>query len=447
MKQGPAEIPPGMVRVPPAIWLLLGGAAALHLVQLAGPFRLNTDAIRFLYMASEYAATAHFPPEQLPPGYPIAVALLVRLGLASPFSLALLNLVCFGVGLLAWASVAQRSAQWPRAAVLTGATVFLMSWLVVKHAPIPLSEPVFFALSGVCLWCGSRARVGSDAVSLGWWLASLGLAIAALFVRSIGIALVLACMIAAGADAARRLREKAQPGMPPSHRAFVAAGAALVFGIGLGGILIGIQDQSARPNSYWSNVAFANGSFGQTVSLLRTVLVVRLTEIGEIALNLPERFLPAAARAVFVLVGGSAAALALLGIARARARLLLPGLYVLGYAGVLVAWPSPDPRFWLPLLPWLYLMVVEAVPAGLRAARFRRAWLITHIGFGALAFAFSTRLTFSGTAFVSRYTQGTLRASYEAAWKLPPTTDVAPDELAVRVLAQYATPPPVQGNQ
>ena len=78
--------------------------AALYLVQLASPLRLDTDSASYLRIASSIAdGNGTDPPgvAPFPPGYPLLVAGLVRLGLGTSWGVVALNLAFLTVAVAA----------------------------------------------------------------------------------------------------------------------------------------------------------------------------------------------------------------------------------------------------------------------------------------------------------------------------------------------------------
>jgi hypothetical protein len=147
----------------------------------------------------------------------------------------------------------------------------------------------------------------------------------------------------------------------------------------------------------------------------------RLTELGELAINLPKTKLPVfASRFAVPAIGAVVLALLLVGLFR---RYKQPGainVFVLCYGAILFVWPYYDPRFWLGILPFLIAYLVSCA-AGCRNRGVRMGVLVHQCIFvagGLIALIYSTSLTFAGPQFGARYGDGSMKASYCAALQL-----------------------------
>jgi hypothetical protein len=196
--------------------------------------------------------------------------------------------------------------------------------------------------------------------------------------------------------------------------------------------------------------------------MLSRLTLGRLAEFGQLALNIPQSLLPAPLRPALVLVGTIALALVVRGLWIARGRTGVFHVGVGGYLVILAAWPYLDPRFFLPVLPLLAVLLLlgiggartlegpdrpgsPALPccvAGretnqqargptVRAA-LRAAWLVVFVAMGSAAFAYSTRITLAERRIGYVYGDGTLTATYRAA--LLDTASIPESEINARAL-------------
>ena len=92
-----------------------------------------------------------------PPGYPVLLAMLLRLGLAHPWVIVCLNTVFLSAGLFAAYSLLIRRFFADKAVVLMICSFFLLSYVVIKHFPIPLTDVPFFCCCMCCLAVMSQA--------------------------------------------------------------------------------------------------------------------------------------------------------------------------------------------------------------------------------------------------------------------------------------------------
>jgi hypothetical protein len=103
-----------------------------------------------------------------------------------------------------------------------------------------------------------------------------------------------------------------------------------------------------------------------------------------------------------------------------RSKHLLPlSLYFLAYTALMCVWPFYDPRFWLPLLPLMAVMLLATLGdlqnrwSVVRLAC--QSYLICFFLLGLVALAFSTRISLSGRDFSELYDDGTGRMTYRLA--------------------------------
>ncbi|HYA23864.1 MAG TPA: hypothetical protein VEF05_06870, partial [Terriglobales bacterium] len=112
--------------------------------------------------------------------------------------------------------------------------------------------------------------------------------------------------------------------------------------------------------------------------------------------------------------------------------------YLIAYTALILPWPFTDPRFWLPVMPFVFLAIAEGiafvfrrVPQFSLAVPYVIAFCV--LGFGALGY--STWLTFSGPRFSERYGDGLLRTAYQANCS---SAAVGANERALELLRRYA---------
>jgi hypothetical protein len=340
-----------------------------------------------------------------PPGYPALLAVLMRVGLAHPWAIVGLNVVLLSVGLFATYSLLIREFFEDKAVVLIICSFFLLSFVVVKHFTIPLTDVPFFCCSMCCL------AVMSQTTKMDWnwrfvilavvaWL----LAVAAITVRRVGVALVppLVFMIVCSPQFKSLLKR-------------LSRGTKLIIIVVSVFVGVGTVHMVAKTSTLSDFIGVAKKS--KISTLVLQILSYRLTEFGELLVNVPMSMTPTKLHVMVPWIGLLLFLLTLFGLAAKRREISSTEVFLVCYMGILFAWPYYDARFWLPVIPLLIAYSVLAVkslrlPNGVIAI-----YCIVFATLGFVAIAYSTRISFAGSTFPDRYGDGTLRPTYCAAFK------------------------------
>jgi len=409
------------MRTRATLWgLVLACLCAGYLVQAASPLRLNTDAIEFLEIAASVSDGQGFltngKPSHYPPGYPLTLAALDHAGMAHSASLIGLNLAALGVGLACACFILSRSLGIGRDALFLLASMTLLSWVIVKHATLPISDVPYFGVSLASLALATRAAEARGRRKLVWLAGAAVLAAMAVSVRTIGVALAPALAIAAVDDpsfAWNRIRR----GWATHRRTALLGLAGVVVVLAAGGVVLASTKYAHEMVRDWRGVG----------DLVR----FRLEDWGDLLLNGSQAQLPGALQPLMMLAGLAFAGALAMGV-RARRAVGPVDLYLGAYTAILLVWPYRDARFWVPVVPLLlgYAWVGFRDLATKRPAAARwigAGYLAGYAAMGLLAIAYTTWLTFSGDRFADRYGGGIYRASYLGAFGVeaddaPPST-------------------------
>ena len=387
--------------------------AALYLVQLASPLRLDTDSASYLRIASSIAdghGTHPAGTPSFPPGYPLLVAGLDSVGLGVPWGIVALNLVFLALATASLWVVLRRGLDLGGTATGVVCALTLLSSTVAKSAAMPLSEIVFYGLVAAALALLTlSAANGRVHVSL--LVAGIAVAAAACSVRTAGIALAPAVVLAFRTRRSRIV-------------------AAITVVVGAAAVVIAMPRYLDELSNGW------DGGLAHTATREARDLFELL---GAAAGNIPESRAHSVSPVLFAI--GVAAFLAIIAAVVMRRHTLGPvDGWVLGSIVVLYVWPSDAVRFVLPVFPFL-------LGYGVLLARRRRAGAIAYAtvfaALGLVAIALSTRLTFSDEAFPERYASGILAPTYRVAWGLAEPGDPAHVyRPALIVLRRYDPDPP-----
>lgn len=434
--KGAADLP---IRDASAAPLWLRAAVALlclcYLVQTLSPLRLNNDGSLCLTMADRAVESGRLIAAYEPifndgavalPGYPSILAALFRTGLTQPWAIILLNLVFISAGM--WATM-QIARAWGLSAAQRWslAALSLLSWVVLKHATIPVTESAFFAFSSLAIALACRVSQRTTGGSAAWvatWLLAAALAALAARTRVIGVALAPALLLAVffPRGTAWRIAE------------WFLARRALLIGLILGAIAFGIAVIFATRNTaYGIEFVKKYDAIGGTRALYE-IPRMRLSDLGLTGLNLPTSVLTSPALARFglllqpaVLFAGAVFAVTLArGVWRLRTHADPALAYLLGYAALLLIWPFEDPRFLMPVIPLGLACIMRGWwsdspgPVGTLARGGGRAWALGYAALGLVSIALTTRISLSGESFPDAYNRGgPFLDTYKAAWGQP----------------------------
>ncbi|MBV9742938.1 MAG: hypothetical protein JO099_04190 [Acidobacteriia bacterium] len=332
------------------------------------------------------------------------MAVLIKAGMAHSWSFIALNALLLGVGLIATYEVLIRNFyEANEAHAPTICVLFLLSFVVIKHFTIPLTDIAFFCVAMSCLAVMSRAaEITSDRRFLRYAAAVWLLALAAVAIRRIGVALLPAAVFMIV------IRPRLRSFLLVRRNQFTLALIFAVLGIGT---TVVIAKTSTLSDFTWPLNRQA------VVGLVATNVSYRLTEFGELFVNAPISKLPTSLHNLVLLIGGVPVGLLVWGVVLRRKVFGPSELFLIGYAAILLVWPYRDSRFWLPVIP--LLMAYSAV--SLRSFRVPGILVRLYcIGFGVLGIAaivYSTQISFAGPKFAERYGDGTLRTTYCAAFR------------------------------
>ncbi|QOY85503.1 hypothetical protein [Paludibaculum fermentans] len=411
-------------------WLLLA-LAALYLIQIPTPLRLNYDSVHLLGVGENLAEGRgfidHGQRPVFPPGFPLVVAALLRTGLMSPAALALFNLAMLAVGLLAIRRILMNRFDMDESTVLGVACLFLLSVVVIKHSMIPLTDVPFFAISMAALASMERLRD----LKLGWKLC-LGCALALLLVccatlvRTIGVALWPAWLWCVLSNRSVRVHTARIP------RKLVAAVALLL----LAAVAVVAWKLTLILRNYFLQFVGAQAWY----QFLWGLAEFRLMEFGQLFLNLPKGVLPLESQWIVRLPGALLLAATVAGLLGRRRDLSSTDVYFGFYGLILAIWPHFDSRFWLPVLPLLVAYAfrgVEALPLPAAISRWSPVVLALYAIIGLTSLAYSTQLTYSGRSFPSLYPEYSASYCAEAytCGKVDPNEEQDPD--AIHILRRF----------
>lgn len=366
---------------------------ALYLVGCFSPLRLEYDSVRYFAikdcLETGCGVNSRAATDFLPKGYPVLLWALSKIGLLNAFVIAFIN----GVYLLCslWLTRKMMGDINP----LVFYSVVLLNWTFIKLFAYPLSEMQYLFFSTVSVYCFTRFTKDKR---WGMLLVSFLSAALATFTRTVGLALVVALVIA----------------LIWQHRKLVANRAILWVGIALV-ISIMIFMMFALPGLKHYLSALVKGSPNDPGMIM--LIGAHIKEWGQLLLNMPirkmESFMPTTGvDIIFLLAGGLLMAWFIYALFKNR-RTMPPVIliYLVIYTVTIFKWPHIDPRFWTPVLPLVAACILQAP---LRRGKFIfTVVFFAYMLMGIIAFAYSFYTQFNRAAFARNQANGKFRNEYE----------------------------------
>jgi hypothetical protein len=407
-------------------WTLLA-VCFLYLVQLWTPLRLNGDSIVLLSMASSAADgngfLDHGQETHYPPGYPAMVVCLERVGAARPWGLVGLNALFLFIGFASAYYVArhffQLSSNWAATALLATA----LSFALIKHFTLPLTDIPFFGIGMVAIALTVRAEQEAGALFYILWVVALLTSFVGVLVRPVAIALIpcMAWSLGAHLGFGKIVRR--------NRRMVLAVCCTLAAVLGCAALVLLLHTKYVQE----ALSVFAGQGLGRSI---RNILLFRVHEIGELSLNAPASKLGPLSPLVWL--SGVTATAALVMCVR-HCRVDFGGVYLATYTFTMLLWPYSDTRFWTPVLPLIFAELFSLARPWTFTGWKRRASVVysaVYVLMGCAALTYSTWITFSGREFPHRY--GSERATYESFYSEPKTDSSRVNESALELLRRYS---------
>lgn len=373
-----------------ALVVLFGLATLVYMLQVFTPLRLTSDGITYLSFADAAAqghgfATIHQTYFVFPKGYPTFLFGLMRMGVFSSAALVASNLVFLWLALtLSYKTLI--SLGFERLVAGTACLLTYLSYATIKHVTQAMSDFLFFFLAALAFWLMTRKSPSK-------WLAILP-CMCAVEVRLLGLALFVPLAFLVWQSAAKRPKILIPLG--------VLVAACLAIGAWAG------QRYFATNTSLLHQYGF-----GHFVWLSANT---HFEDFGQLVINLPWTKLPASSAVLIKSIGAIAFVMFALGAIVLFESSPLISLYLLGCSVLILPWPYTDPRFWLPVMPYIVVAIWKGI---VRIRGSVPTWtaagytaLFSIAGFAALGY--STWITFSGPMFPYRYGDGGLRSAYAA---------------------------------
>jgi hypothetical protein len=398
----------------------------IYFLQVVTPLRLHPDTVILLSVAETAERGGgylyHGQPTVFPPGYPALVAFLIRVSLAHVWVIVSINVVFVVIGLLAVRYILVSTGD-SESSVLGVCILSLLSFVFIKYSAIPLTDTLFFGVSMCCL-----ALMKKSVSSPPDWrrlIAIVVLVIASVCIRRIGVALIPALLYTVIFPSSRELYLRLSVGIKA---------AILLVGASFGAVIIWVVRTTSTVQDF-SSIVKAHTVMDSALG----ILMFRLKELGEIAVNVPYVALPWMVQESIPVIGILAFALVLAGVAWRKERGLIE-TYFISYVAFILVWPFYDPRFWLPVIPFLIAYAGVALKRLVHAEVARQilaVYVMMFVTMGLVTLASNTVVSFSFSGFADTYGAGQYHSTYCAVWHCNESDSTVVDLDALHLLRYY----------
>ncbi|MBS1600448.1 MAG: hypothetical protein JST75_19620 [Bacteroidetes bacterium] len=375
-------------------------AFLFYFISCFGPLRLEFDSLRYFAIEDclEFgcAVNSGAAKDFLPYGYPVLLLLLAKSGLLKTFFIAFVN----GAYLLC-SLFFVRKIMGPVNRYFLFFIFLLFHWTYIKLFAYPLSEMQYLFFSSGSLYCYFQFRKNKKWLLL---FVSFILATLALLTRTIGIALIVALISAFIWDNRKIVISK-------QNRLLLFIGIALC-------ITVSFFILMNTPELQHYASAFFKDGIGNTH--MAALFATHFREWGQLILNIPigkiENYFPVTMVGLFFLIAGILAFCWFI-YALFRLRSFIPAIvtiYLVVYTLIIFNWPMYDPRFWMPVLPFIISVIMQAPVGDYKLKKlFTPLFVSIYIIAATFAFGYSLHNQFNKEAFARSQAKGVYRNEYE----------------------------------
>lgn len=403
------------------IWIVIAGLLAIiYFINCFTPLRLTNDTVRYLAIMertdgswpAEFGAYNDF----LPMGYVYFLMGLSKLHILNSFTICFLQLLflagslnyvrkLFGAAVPAWALV-----------IFTA-----LNWTTIKLTITPLSEMQFLFFSMGTLYYFERFR---STKRNGYLAAVIVFCALAIFTRTAGVVLLIALLAALAVDNRRRISQNKWP---------LIIGAV----VGIGGLVfLFMQPKFIRYIGYFFRpLANDPGNF------FYKNITRHLRDWAELFINIPYSKLGTSIFFVvaYTLIGFFAMRYVLLRVFRKRFPIPLHvRIYLAIYMLLIFNWPFFEARFWFPILPLIFaVMLLPKAAASFTFSYWKPTLKGYYIIVGVLVLGYYTRLSTNKKTLAVSHDAGLWQDEYRIHFFDEQPADSTYNKKALYLLEKY----------
>jgi hypothetical protein len=407
--------------------ILLGALIVVYLINTLSPLRLHVDMLR--YFAIKDCIELGCPPDSfaatdyLPYGYTALLLALSKLGILNSFTIILINCAFLFAALYFIVKIFGVSVRTEHLILFT-----LLNWTAIKFVTHPLSEMQFLFFSSVSVYTFYRYTQSNKILFLLLAFVFCGLAF---LTRTVGIALLAALL----SGLAWKYRQQLIL-LIKNNKILIGIAAVMVVVVILFSKQFGLDHYTGVfTKQFTEGVGFAD------------ILKWHFTEWTEIILNtsivklFPYIGAPAA-RLCFLIAGILifAGFVYLLFIRKNNIPFIVKA-YLFFYTLLMFNWPFYDPRFWLPVLPFIIGVILQ------QPLFTNKGWTRVvfyplaafYILMGVVSAGYLTNTSLNKKLFARTHANGVYRNEYETVFFGKPQSDTAKvtDPVILSVIKRY----------
>lgn len=382
----------------------------LYLAQVASPIRVNIDAYRLLSMAeSAYNGEGYLvdgSPDRFPILYPMLVKTLMQLDIADSHVIISLNLIFLFGFIYFFHQLFKIEKNYHCFYYII---FILLSWVCIKHVTLPLTDMGFMFFSGASLLLLKKVTWYNKIEFICFLTFSILLALIATGFRSIGMALFPAIAYAGGYSFIKQMRFKLRKADIFIYSCLLSIVLLIVV---LGVKTQWFKDNFISSNGYFYDIINKIHTDG-FLSFFMTNIGYRVLEFGEIATNLPlSKFsflLP-----LYIVAGLIMFATTIYGCYKlfVNSNTSFLSVYFISYSAIMLTWPFYDSRFWLPVLPFIFIGIMSLLDNLKSYSSYLKYIAICYFSIyaivGMIALGYSTQISLSGNDISEYYGNGNM---------------------------------------
>lgn len=405
------------------------GMALVYLVSCFTPLHIHFDSIRYYNIKDciqygcdpgSFAAT-----DYLPYGYTGLLMGLSKVGLLNAFMITFVNCIYIFAGLYLVYRIFAGQVHPFLFAVLA-----LFNWTVIKFVTHPLSEMQYIFVSSLSLFFFFQYTKKKSFLYLGL---AFVFALLTVVTRTIGVSLMPALVLGVAYEYRNELKRVVQ-----KNKLMLL----VIVVLGIAGAVFSASKLKITDYSGLLKEAFDKGPahfFAENLSN-------HFSELTEVFFNMPASklmgFLPGKlGPALFITIGVALLGWIMYNLFNKNSKIpFYIRMYLLFYSIILLNWPYYDPRFWVPVLPLLVVVVLQT-PFGIRPwlKGVSRLYLAVYLALGLFAAAYSLYIGLDKHRFAQKQASGVYRNEYETEFFGKPQTDTATyiDQDVLKILKKY----------